>query len=62
MKGKWRLFMQYINGAPHYIVGRQRFMDEPLHSGNIEYPEGATYTENEKEAEELRDRLNTQEA
>ena len=54
--------MQYINGNPHYIVGRQRFMDEPLHSGNIEYPEGATYTENEKEAEELRDRLNTQEA
>ena len=56
--GKWRLFMQYINGHENYIVGRQRFADQPLHAGNIEYPEGAHYTENKKEAEELRDALN----
>jgi len=54
--GEWRLFGQPIgtNGEWLYIVGRQRDMGQPLHSGNIEYR--GEYT-NETEAEELRQRL-----
>lgn len=52
--GEWRLFMQYINGEPMYIVGRQRDMNTVLHSGNIEYR--GKYTKRE-EAEKLRQQL-----
>ena len=52
--GEWRLFMQYINGKPMYIVGRQRDMNTVLHSGNIEYR--GKYTKRE-EAEKLRQQL-----
>ena len=46
--------MQYINGEPMYIVGRQRDMNTVLHSGNIEYR--GKYTDREK-AEQLRQQL-----
>ena len=53
--GAWRLFLNYINGEPWYRVGRQRDMDEPLHSGNIEYR--GEYTKDKNEAEALKDKL-----
>lgn len=54
--GEWRLFGQPIgdNGEWLYIVGRQRDMGQPLHSGNIEYR--GKYT-NKEEAEELKHKL-----
>ena len=54
--GEWRLFGQPIgeNGEWLYIVGRQRDMGQPLHSGNIEYR--GKYT-NKDEAEELKQKL-----
>ena len=47
--GEWRLFMQYLNGEPMYIVGRQRDMNTVLHSGNIEYR--GKYTKREESRE-----------
>ena len=35
--GKWKVFSNYVGGEKQYIVGRQKDMDKPLHSGNIEY-------------------------
>lgn len=52
--GEWRLFMQYIDDKPMYIVGRQRDMGTVLHAGNIEYR--GKYTDKVK-AEELRQKL-----
>lgn len=60
MVGKWRLFSQYINGEKLCIVGRQRDISKILHSGNIEYAEGAKYTD-EATAQALADELNGKE-
>ena len=37
--GKWKVFSNVmpIGGEKMYTVGRQKDLDKPLHSGNIEY-------------------------
>ena len=57
--GKWKVFSNYIAGEMMYIVGRRLNMDEPLHSGNIEYFGG--YTTNENEADRICRELNEKE-
>lgn len=55
---KWKVYSNFINGEKHYIVGRRLSLDEPLHSGNVEYSGG--YTTDRAEAENLADKLNSE--
>ena len=32
----WSVYTNYVNGEPLYSIGRKRFENQPLHSGNIE--------------------------
>ena len=57
----WHVYTNYINGAPGYSIGRKRFENQPLHSGNIEKAYGGKYFEDKKEALELCEKLNKQE-
>lgn len=34
---KWKVYSNPVCGEWMYRVGRQKRLDEPLHSGNIEY-------------------------
>lgn len=57
--GKWTVFSNYIAGEIMYIVGRRLDMNEPLHSGNVEYFGG--YTTDAAEADRLCRELNEKE-
>ena len=57
--GKWTVFSNYIAGEIMYIVGRRLDMNEPLHSGNVEYFGG--YTTDAAEADRICRELNEKE-
>ena len=58
MKSEWRVQANIINGELWYIPFRIRNTSEPVHGGNVEYPEGVDYTRDEAQARALADELN----
>lgn len=57
----WEVFMNYIGGVPFYSIGRKRFENQPLHSGNIEKAYDGTYFTDREKAMQLCDELNKEE-
>ena len=57
----WKVFMNYIEGVPFYSIGRKRFENQPLHSGNIEKAYDGTYFTDREKAMQLCDELNKEE-
>lgn len=56
----WHVYSNYVGGEALYSIGRKRFENQPLHSGNIEKAYDGKYFTDRKEAEALRDELNRQ--
>lgn len=56
----WHVYSNYVNGEALYSIGRKRFENQPLHSGNIEKAYDGKYFTDRSEAEQLRDELNRQ--
>lgn len=57
----WHVYSNYVNGEALYSIGRKRFENQPLHSGNIEKACDGKYFTDRNEAERLRDELNQKE-
>ena len=57
----WKVFMNYAAGIPYFSIGRKRFENQPLHSGNIEKAYGGKYFTDREEAMQLCDELNRKE-
>lgn len=56
----WSVYTNYVNGDPLYSIGRKRFENQPLHSGNIEKAYDGKYFSNKEEALRLCNELNEQ--
>ena len=56
MKGKWKVIHNPMAG---YIVARVRDIDNPVHSGNLEYY--GEYSGNKAELQAIADKLNSEE-
>ena len=56
MKGKWKVIYNPMGG---YIVARVRDIDNPVHSGNLEYY--GEYSDNKAELQAIADKLNSEE-
>ena len=56
MKGKWKVIRNPMIG---YIVARVRDMDNPVHSGNLEY--FGEYSDDKAERQAVADELNAEE-
>lgn len=46
----WSVYTNYVNGKPLYSIGRKRFENQPLHSGNIEKAFDGKYFDDKQEA------------
>ena len=57
----WHTFTNYINGEAIYSIGRKRFENQPLHSGNIEKAFDGKYFNDREEALRLCKELNEKE-
>ena len=57
----WHVYSNYVGGEALYSIGRKRFENQPLHSGNIEKAFDGKYFTDREEAERLRNELNAKE-
>ena len=57
-RSEWKVQSNPINGEILFIPYRIRDTSEPVHGGNVEYPEGVDYTRDEAQARALADELN----
>lgn len=57
----WHVYSNYVGGEALYSIGRKRFENQPLHSGNIEKAYDGKYFEDKNEALRLCEELNTKE-
>lgn len=56
MDGKWIVLSNYVCGEHVYAVARRIRMDEPLHSGNLDY--ASTWLQDRAVAEAWAEKLN----
>ena len=58
--GKWKVFSNYMPmlEKKQYTVARQKDMDKPLHSGNIEYGMMEGYVDDKAYCEKLAAEMN----